>query len=274
MPETTWFLSPCIDLRPAEDFQQAHIKNTTSLPASRLASAMHELPDKDQVLQLIGTQHQLAECRAFLLDKGYTISREIEATESLWQWAEQQDLLEAGCHSVPLWQANPLLQGAIEEIEQATRGRSAIDLACGAGRDTVYLAQRGWQVTGVDIKADALARCQALAESAQVDVDTLQADIEARPEVLGDHTYDLIIVMRFLYRPLLKRLVKHLKPGGVLCYSTFMVGSEQFGSPRNPNYLLKPGELAEVYADLTIIKDEVHHLADGRPVALFVAQHP
>jgi hypothetical protein len=65
-----------------------------------------------------------------------------------------------------------------------------------------------------------------------------------------------------------------LAPGGVLLYQTFMQGSEQFGSPRNPNYLLRPHELAQTFAGLTILLDEVEYLEDGRPLSAFIARRP
>ena len=51
-----------------------------------------------------------------------------------------------------------------------------------------------------------------------------------------------------------------------------MQGSEQFGSPRNPNFLLKPGELAQVFAGAEILLDAVETLDDGRPVSAFIAR--
>ena len=80
--------------------------------------------------------------------------------------------------------------------------------------------------------------------------------------------------MRYLHRPLLPYLADWLNPGGVLCYSTFMVGSEKFGSPKNPNYLLRPGELSETFTGMSIVHDEPVELPDGRPVAQFIAQKP
>jgi hypothetical protein len=53
-----------------------------------------------------------------------------------------------------------------------------------------------------------------------------------------------------------------------------MVGSEVFGSPKNPNFLLKAGELSDVFSDCDILLDEVVTLADGRPMSLFVARKP
>jgi tellurite methyltransferase len=269
---THWFENPCLDLRSSDDFGACHIRNTTSLPWSRLVNSMHELPDKHQVLQLIGSSESLTEATQFLSQKGYVIEQQIPSTPEFWQWAEQQQITDSGCQSVPLWRANPRLIEHMDLIEQSTQGRRALDFACGAGRDAVYLAARGWDVTALDVKADALSRCQALADSMNCPIETMQADMESGEDHLADQTFDLIVVMRYLHRPYLPTLIDHLNAGGVLCYSTFMVGCEQFGSPRNPNYLLQPNELAQTFPQLTILVNEEHRLADGRPIALFIAQ--
>ena len=267
-----WFNSACIDLRDAEDFVSRHIINTTSLPWGRLADAMHELPDKHQILQLLGTTAQIDQATEFLTLKGYRVTNQILATDEFWRWAETKQLLESGCHTIPLWRANPLLQRAISSIEQQTSGRKALDLACGAGRDSVFLARRGWDVTAIDIKEDALQRCQSLAESSGCMLTTRMADMESDTNQLMDESYDLIVVMRYLHRPFLPQLLNHLNPKGMLCYSTFMVGCEQFGSPRNPNYLLRPNELADTFSQMTHLINEEHQLADGRPIAWFLGQ--
>ena len=267
-----WFEIPCLDLRSGDDFNERHIRNTTSLPWTRLANSMHELPDKHHVLQLLGTTDELCEATAFLTEKGYQVVREIESTPNLWQWAEEKQLLDSGCKSIPLWRANPLLIDNIDLIERSTQGRRALDFACGAGRDAVFLADRGWDVTALDIKEDALSRCQTLAESMNCSINTRQADMESGENHIAGETFDLIIVMRYLHRPFLPELYNHLNAGGILCYSTFMVGCEQFGSPRNPNFLLRPNELVETFPQMTALVNEEHRLADGRPIALYIGQ--
>ena len=269
-----WFRSPCIDLREAEAFQTEHIAGTTSLPWQRLPRSMHELPDKHQALKLIGTDEQLEQAQEFLSEKGYEVEGMQTLNEDFWQWARSQQLTESGCKTIPLWRANPLLCNHIEKIESLTVGRDALDIACGAGRDSVFLANRGWTVNAIDSNPDALARCQQLAASMNTRLDTQCLDLEQTQPVMANPKADLIVVMRYLHRPLLPYLAEWLNPGGVLCYSTFMVGSEQFGSPRNPNYLLKQNELAQTYLDMNIIHDERVELPDGRPVAYFIAQKP
>jgi len=269
---TDWFGSPCIDLRDADAFQTEHIIGSTSLAWIRLPSSMHELPDKHHPLKLVGTDEQLKLASGFLIEKGYTVEAVYALDEYFWQWARSEAITESGCNTVPLWQANPLLANHIDNIESLISGRKALDLACGAGRDAVFLAQRGWEVTAVDANKDSLARCESLAKSSNTNLSTQCIDLELQQPAMDNPAADLIVVMRYLHRPLLPWLAKWLNPGGIICYSTFMVGSEEFGSPRNPNYLLKPSELANTYSDMKIVYDEVHHLADGRPVAHFVAQ--
>ena len=61
------------------------------------------------------------------------------------------------------------------------------------------------------------------------------------------HAFHGVVVTNYLYRPLLPCLHEYLLPGGILIYETFMAGNEQFGRPSNPDFLLQPGELKQVF---------------------------
>ncbi|PCJ48015.1 MAG: methyltransferase type 11 [Gammaproteobacteria bacterium] len=263
-----------IDLRSSEEFIKQHLKASCSLPWERLAKSMHELPANHKAISLLGEAEQLQQAEIFLSSKGYTITQCILANEEFWRVMSLNNKVESGCHTVALWQANPLLREVIELVETNVAGRQAIDLACGAGRDSVYLAKRGWQVTALDYKQDALERCNQLASLSQTSLTTLHKDLENGTNPLKGIKADLVLVMRYLHRPLFGAIDQLIKPGGALVYSTFMDGCEKFGSPKNPNYLLKPGELAEAFPAYKILLDETRKLADGRPVALFVATKP
>jgi hypothetical protein len=80
--------------------------------------------------------------------------------------------------------------------------------------------------------------------------------------------YDGIVVTNYLHRPLFAPLVAALAPGGVLIYETFAVGNERFGRPRNPDFLLRPGELLTAFADLTIVAFEQGEIIRPRPAAI------
>ncbi|MCP3673929.1 MAG: methyltransferase domain-containing protein [Gammaproteobacteria bacterium] len=263
-----------IDLRQTSDFLKSHIRGSSSLPWERLPCSMHELPANHYPIALIGNSQLLQEAEAFLVVKGYEIIEQFHCDDLFWQQAAEEQIVEQGRLSVPLWRANPLLTEVISQVEKIVSGRIAVDLACGAGRDSVYLAQRGWQVTSIDNKTDTLKRCKQLARANQVDVDTKLIDLEAEEKPLNHLSADLVLIMRYLHRPLFSAIDELIKSKGAIIYSTFMVGSEKYGSPKNPNYLLKPGELAKIFASYEVVIDEQRELADGRPVAIFVAIKP
>jgi SAM-dependent methyltransferase len=130
---------------------------------------------------------------------------------------------------------------------------SVLDVACGSGRHLAWFAQRGHAITGVDIDIQAAA---ANVSSAQL----IQADIEADSWPLlkdGDPTqFGAVVVTNYLWRPLVPTLLASLAPGGVLLYETFAAGNETIGRPRNPNFLLQPGELLTLCASLHIVAYE------------------
>jgi SAM-dependent methyltransferase len=112
-----------------------------------------------------------------------------------------------------------------------------LDLASGGGRHARYLAGLGHRVEAVDIAAPA----QGIPG-----VTVCQADLES-----GDWPYEKerfagIVVVNYLHRPLFPKILQALSPGGVLIYETFAVGQEKYGRPRNPDHLLRLGELLEV----------------------------
>ena len=59
-----------------------------------------------------------------------------------------------------------------------------------------------------------------------------------------------------------------LAPGGILIYETFALGNERFGHPRNPDFLLRPGELLEAFAGLTVVAFEQGEVSVPRPAVI------
>ena len=97
-------------------------------------------------------------------------------------------------------------------------------------------------------------------------VEILEVDLEAETWPLEGRTFDGIVVTNYLYRPRLLKLVDALSRGGVLIYETFAKGNEAYGRPTNPDYLLNPAELLEVFStSLTVIAYE--HGIDEEPHA-------
>jgi len=129
-------------------------------------------------------------------------------------------------------------------------GMTALDLACGSGRHLRWLAAQGLRVTGVDRDAEALAPLRAL------DADIIEADIESGPWPLGERRFDLVLVTNYLWRPLLPAITAAVAPGGLLIYETFGAGNAAFGRPRNPDFLLAPGELLTACQGLRVLAYE------------------
>jgi SAM-dependent methyltransferase len=136
---------------------------------------------------------------------------------------------------------------------QNIRGLRALDLACGGGRHARYLAAQGFDVHAVD-KQVPLETLGERARFEQLDLEAPGAATQAWP--LPSDAYDLIVVTNYLYRPSFQRILECLKAGGVLVYETFMDGNAQFGSPKNPDFLLRPGELLELTKSLQVLAFE------------------
>jgi SAM-dependent methyltransferase len=140
----------------------------------------------------------------------------------------------------------------------ASAGR-VLDLAAGSGRHTRLLLDMGLRVTAVD------RDIAGLQQLAAVGCEVRPVDLESgAPWPLGGG-YDGIVVANYLHRPLLAPLAAALAPKGVLIYETFMAGNERFGRPRNPDFLLQPGELLRAFEGLAIVAFEQGEVSRPRP---------
>ncbi len=134
-----------------------------------------------------------------------------------------------------------------------------LDLACGGGRHVRHLLTRGHAVAAVDRD---LSGIRDLLGTPQLEA--IEADLEGGPWPLAGRRFAGVVVTNYLHRPLLPAIVAAVAPGGVLIYETFAAGNERFGRPRNPDFLLRPGELLDVVAGhLEVIAYE--HLEVRRP---------
>lgn len=139
-----------------------------------------------------------------------------------------------------------------------------LDLACGSGRHAKWLAQQGYQVHALDRDPIATANMQGMDG---IRITTI--DLETAELPTFEHSYDGIIVSRYLHRPLFATLANLLNPGGILIYETFMRGNERFGKPSNPDFLLMPDELLNTYAPLLkVLAFEQGEVLEPKPAML------
>ncbi len=279
--------SAIIDLRSKAQFSERHIKYSCNIESANLESRLHELPESRQIVSIIGEQSDLLFACDFLTCKGYKILFQIEAI-SFFKNYNELDWFESGKLSQRLWKPSLVVKIFREKYAQLISGNKnvkkeplkGLDLACGAGRDSIFMAVDGWDMTAVDYMPSALSRVNSLADNNQCKVKTIELDLE-KTKLNDDQSpfpvtwqgyYDLVIVSRYLHRPLLRYIDELLKPGGFIVYQTFLEGCERFGSPKNPRYLLKYGELANVFSSYKIFYDQLERLSDGRPTNAFIAQ--
>jgi len=139
-------------------------------------------------------------------------------------------------------------------------GGRVLDVACGQGRHSRYLARRGLRVEAVDRDREAI-----VALTGVEGVRPTLADIEGGPWPYAGQRFDAVVVTNYLHRPLLSVFRDSLLPGGVLIYETFAAGNQRYGRPSNPEFLLEPGELLELCRGLRVIAYEDMYVEDPKP---------
>jgi tellurite methyltransferase len=157
------------------------------------------------------------------------------------------------------------LVSSYDQFLQSQPAGLALDLAGGAGRNSTYLLERGWNVTLMDIsqvglglareKASSLENRMAQPPSAVAlgSLHTEHADLNAITD-LGTDRYDLIVAFYFLRRELFPALISALKPGGILIYRTYTIDRMNVaGGPGDPAYLLQPDELRQAFNSLDVL---------------------
>ncbi|MFT4513806.1 MAG: SAM-dependent methyltransferase [Planctomycetota bacterium] len=114
---------------------------------------------------------------------------------------------------------------------------SVLDVAAGGGRHAHWFAERGYAVTAIDRDTEALRN------RPHENIRVVTADLENAPWPLAGETFDVVVVVNYLWRELLPTLMRSVAVGGHLLYETFALGNERYGRPRNPDFLLRPDEL-------------------------------
>jgi len=136
----------------------------------------------------------------------------------------------------------------------AGKGRKALDLAGGTGRHAIFLAERGWMVTLLDVSDVGLDRAKAEAARQGLSLDLRRED--ASQAALGNKQFDLIVVVFFLERELFPAVRAALKPGGLLVYKTYTAEHTRLSGgkgPKHPMHLLGRNELLRTFESLEVL---------------------
>ncbi len=176
-----------------------------------------------------------------------------------------------------LWQPHGLLVEAVELARQSptpTGRRRALDIACGNGRDAVFLAMSGLVAEAWDVLPDAIDLCQGLARRHGVSVAARCRDVEADPTIEREH-YDLVSCFNFLHRPLMGQIAAAVRPGGLVVYDTFVEPQRAlYGRPRRDTHLLKSGELPTWFDGWEVLVWREGLNGPGRFSASLIARKP
>jgi tellurite methyltransferase len=152
-----------------------------------------------------------------------------------------------------------------QKIGVLKKGKALV-LAMGEGRNAVYLAQNGFDVTGVDISDVAIEKCKKLAAERGTTVNAVVSDLTSYD--MGKAQYDLITNFYYYDKSLFPKVIGALKPGGMFIFEQFSIDHPKHGArfgPRNPDYLVKPDELLELFKSFRILyyEDVVVELDEG-----------
>lgn len=146
----------------------------------------------------------------------------------------------------------------------------ALDLACGEGRNAIWLARQGWSVTGVDFSDVAIERARKLASAEGVEVEWVRADLtgyEPAPEAFALVVVCYLQVGQAERRLVLEKAARALAPGGEL----FLIGhalrnlTEGVGGPQDPAVLWEPDEIAAELRSVGLLCERCEEVL--RPVA-------
>jgi tellurite methyltransferase len=250
-----------LDVRTPEEYHRlGHIPGAILLPVDLVVSGVATLP-RDRPL-LVHCEHGVRSLYACETLERAGFDDLVHLTGGLATWSGPR-AFDAGPVDGP---SSWLL--ATADLLPRERGR-ALDVACGRGRHALLLAAAGFAVDAVDRDQAAIAFLRATADRLELPVSTTAVDLAAAPSLERD-AYALVVVFRYLHRPLFPALVASLAPGGLLLYETFTVDQAALGKPSDPAHLLLHGELLRLVAPLEVVRQR-DGLHEGRHVAAIAA---
>lgn len=169
---------------------------------------------------------------------------------------------------------SPFFSSHADSLKRSAHLGPLVDIACGNGRHALAAAKAGLPTLAIDRNAERLAGLKLRSSREALPVLPLRWDLETPLGVpLARRRCGAVLVFRFLYRPLAPALAELLAPGGILLYETFTTGQLELGTgPRNPSFLLEPGELPELFPELEIVSFQEGRSGDAVTARLLARQ--
>lgn len=164
----------------------------------------------------------------------------------------------------------------VENLHLLPPAGAVLDIAMGSGRNALFLAARGYEVTGIDVSPVAAERCREEAARLGLHISAICADLTSYR--LPESAFDVILNFYYLQRDLCPRIEEALRPGGLLVFETFTTKQRRHGwGPTQDEHLLRPGELLALFPGLEqlVYREGIAESERGKKhVAGLVARRP
>tara|TARA_Y100000768_G_scaffold388726_1_gene386455 strand:- start:6156 stop:6848 length:693 start_codon:yes stop_codon:yes gene_type:complete len=153
-----------------------------------------------------------------------------------------------------------------ENYDYLKEESEVLDMGMGEGRNAVFLASKGHIVTGIDLSSVAIKKARKLALERNVKIKTIVGSLNKYK--LPENSFDAIVCFYFVDRDLTEKMLKWLKPGGILIYEAYTTEQlKKMKNKANENefHYLKPQELLTMFPNTKILKyEEPEHETEFR----------
>jgi rhodanese-related sulfurtransferase len=239
-----------LDVRTGTEFAQKHIPGSLLVPLQDLDKRVADVPNSGTPIAVISECGLRGESACSLLaqhDCGPLLN--LDGGLEAWPGPLNAGLETAPHHEHGLAPSSFL----VKNFDLLPKGL-ALDLCMGQGRNAIYLATRGFDVDGVEVEPQAVARARCAARKLGVPIRALVGNVEDGTYIVPIETYDVIVVFNYLHRPVFKDVKDGVVPGGVVVYQTFSVEPDHADQSADRTDLLQPGELREVFKDWDVLR--------------------